>query len=382
MGEKCLITKSTMTGIGNAIRGRNGSQTSYKPGQMAAAITTIPNSYSVGDEGKVVSSGALVSQSDHADVTPTASDQTIDTTTNNSIKVKGDVNLVAGNIKSGVNIFGVTGSYSGGGGGGGGGGDVTLLTADQWAALTTAQKQSYGLVAIQEASTGYLRGKLVNGADYVPIGLYLPESDESKIICEAYTSIFDASALSWGNGSSPITIQDGLNPTLSQEEAAVYLPISTNGKFAYVDLGGASIPFTAYVVMRANNPGTYSRMIAAFNTRSAGHGIMIYGSNLSVSSWANDTATGVSASSYFAAAIQFAVSSSAFGLVEGGSVITKSPTDAGRYVTLGRTDINQNTANAEPCNIYVRYMAVVKEAESQATVQANLASLYAEFIGS
>ena len=84
----------------------------------ASANVAVPNSYSAGDEGKVVSSGALVSQTAHADVTPTTSDQTIDTTTNNSIKVKGDADLVAGNIKKDVEIFGVTGSYEGGGGGG------------------------------------------------------------------------------------------------------------------------------------------------------------------------------------------------------------------------------------------------------------------------
>ena len=78
----------------------------------------VPNTYSAGDEGKVVSSGALVSQTAHADVTPTTSDQTINTTTNNSIKVKGDADLVAGNIKKDVDIFGVVGSYEGGGGSG------------------------------------------------------------------------------------------------------------------------------------------------------------------------------------------------------------------------------------------------------------------------
>lgn len=83
----------------------------------AAVNVNVPNSYSAGDEGKVVSSGALVAQTAHADVTPTTSDQTIDTTTNNSLKVKGDANLVAGNIKKDVVIFNTTGSYEGGGGG-------------------------------------------------------------------------------------------------------------------------------------------------------------------------------------------------------------------------------------------------------------------------
>lgn len=93
----------------------NGTTTHDVVGYASASITTnVPNSYSASDEGKVVSNGALVSQTAHADVTPTTSDQTIDTTTNNSIKVKGDADLVAGNIKKDVEIFGVTGSYEGG----------------------------------------------------------------------------------------------------------------------------------------------------------------------------------------------------------------------------------------------------------------------------
>ena len=85
----------------------------------ASVDVAVPNSYSAGDEGKVVDNGALVAQTAHADVTPTTSDQTIDTTLNNSLKVKGDANLVAGNIKKDVEIFGTTGSYEGGGGGSG-----------------------------------------------------------------------------------------------------------------------------------------------------------------------------------------------------------------------------------------------------------------------
>jgi hypothetical protein len=46
---------------------------------------------------------------------------------------------------------------------------VELISADDWEALTTEQKQAKGLVAIQNSSTGYIRGDLVNGADYSPI---------------------------------------------------------------------------------------------------------------------------------------------------------------------------------------------------------------------
>lgn len=102
----------------------------------ASADVNVANSYSAGDEGKVVSSGALVSQTS---VTKT-SNGTYDTTLNNEVVVNvpqpsGNINitgtsqvdvsayataqvvdadLVAGNIKKDVNILGVTGSLESG----------------------------------------------------------------------------------------------------------------------------------------------------------------------------------------------------------------------------------------------------------------------------
>ena len=58
-------------------------------------------------------------------VTPGTADQTAVASgmyTTGDVTVKGDANLVAGNIKSGVSIFGVAGSYEGSGGSGGGSG--------------------------------------------------------------------------------------------------------------------------------------------------------------------------------------------------------------------------------------------------------------------
>jgi hypothetical protein len=64
-------------------------------------------------------------------VTPTTSNQTAVASgryTTGAITVKGDANLVAGNIKSGVSIFGVAGNYEGSGGGGGGSVETCTVT--------------------------------------------------------------------------------------------------------------------------------------------------------------------------------------------------------------------------------------------------------------
>ena len=52
-----LIDETTLTGIANAIRGKLSVQTTYKPGQMAAAITSIPS-------GSTVASGTYSPTSD------------------------------------------------------------------------------------------------------------------------------------------------------------------------------------------------------------------------------------------------------------------------------------------------------------------------------
>ena len=55
--------------------------------------------------------------------------------------------------------------------GGGGESGIPLLTRAEWNALTTAQKQAYNLVAVKDASSGFDRGELYYGADYIPINL-------------------------------------------------------------------------------------------------------------------------------------------------------------------------------------------------------------------
>ena len=116
---KVLVTESSLNDIAEAIRAKNGTGNTYKPGQMAAAIAllpdeptlitksitangtydaendnadgysevtvNVPNTYTAGDEGKVVSNGALVAQTARA--TEITANGTYDTTENNSITV-------------------------------------------------------------------------------------------------------------------------------------------------------------------------------------------------------------------------------------------------------------------------------------------------------
>lgn len=254
---------------------------------------------------------------------------------------------------------------------------IPKITKAEWDQLTTAEKQALQYVAIQESSSGFYRGKLVYGEDFVPKGTYIPYTNEENVICEAYADIFDASSLTWGVGDNPVNFS--ANVTLDTSEDAVSIPVSTSGIMAYVDLLAPNTPFTAYIVMKALNPGSYSRLLSALVNRSYGSGILLYGSTITVSTWGDDTSLNTPSNDYFAGVLQF----SGIGNAKGGiynNIVSKAPTAGGRYVTLGRSDINPDTYNAEPCDIKVRYCAVTNSVDSDNVINNNLNNLINQFI--
>lgn len=64
-----------------------------------------------------------------------------------------------------------------------------IITRSDWNALTTAQKQAKGLVAIQDSTTGFQRGIFVNGADYLPDVemLYYGSQNAASAVSLSYT---------------------------------------------------------------------------------------------------------------------------------------------------------------------------------------------------
>ena len=123
------------------------------------------------------------------------------------------------------------------GGSGGGGGDVPLLTRAQWDALSTAQKQAYGLLAIQDANSGFYRGELVYGAAY--IASLLISSVAADVLTEAFSEYFTSGDNKWG-------AFDILDSVASKDGDAVRFA----GAWARYSLSASNTPVTVYCVFR------------------------------------------------------------------------------------------------------------------------------------
>ena len=107
-------TKQLTTQAAKTVTPSTSSQTAVASGRYTTGevtVAAIPSSY----VKPTATKGATT-------YTPSTSNQTIASGTycSGTQTIKGDANLVAGNIKSGVSIFGVAGNYEGSGGGGGG----------------------------------------------------------------------------------------------------------------------------------------------------------------------------------------------------------------------------------------------------------------------
>ena len=260
---------------------------------------------------------------------------------------------------------------------------VPKISRSDWNNLTTAEKQALGEIAIQDASTGFDRGILAYGADYTPIGQYIPNTPAADIICEAVAGDFVSSKHEWGRGSSPIRFDYAPgydNIQYDSNEDALYCPVATYGTIPYCDLGAVGNTFTAYIVAKTVNFSAYERILFAMNSRVSGQGMGLLSNPIIVSSWADDTNTGISSSSYFVGVLQYGGTGSGKGGAYGANLVSKSPQTCGRYLCIGRTDLQTYATNADPGNLYVKYIAVTRSVDSESVINANLANLAGEFL--
>lgn len=229
--SKVTVTEDYLMDIGDAIRAKLGSSSSYTPGQMAAAIESIPtggitptgtinisqngttdvtqyasaavnvpNSYTQADEGKVVSNGALVAQTARAsEITVNG---TYDTTENNSVK---------------VNVSG-----------GGGGGAFYLVDPAQLDAYNAASYKENGLpvsciMARYSSVSFYTISSQTFGGASVPC-LYRPYNDicgiafTPKLAGGTYTKVYiKCKVISKNNNAQRAWV--GLLPTCDFDNA-------------------------------------------------------------------------------------------------------------------------------------------------------------------
>lgn len=132
-----LAGKQLIDGDGNVVRGTMAEVTQATPsisvssgGLITASATQTAGKVSAGTKSATKQLTTQAAQT----ITPGTADQTIASGRylTGTQTIKGDANLVASNIKSGVSIFGVAGSYEGSGGSGGA---VETCTVDMCPAM-------------------------------------------------------------------------------------------------------------------------------------------------------------------------------------------------------------------------------------------------------
>ena len=240
----------------------------------------------------------------------------------------------------------------------GGGGDVPLLSKAAWDALSTAQKQAYGLVAVQDANIGFDRGELYYGADYLDL---LTNSVAANILAQAFASHY-VGGTDW----------DGVTLTASAEIVDSALRLTTSIAAYYQFAQSYSQPVTFYAVAKRYDSTSGNKTVLAIPYDASAGNLpnffennyalytSVYGSDYSISGKQSN------AWHVYTIAID-SVNRRAYFYIDGSFIRYIAFSASGRECVLGAA--TKSLLNSLPLD--VKFMGVVSGQESDATILAN-----------
>jgi len=224
----------------DAINSKGGNITSQLLGDYASAVAALPAGSGGTDPSDATATAgdildgktAYVSGGKVSGTIPTASAATYTPTTSNQIisagvylggsqTILGDASLVAGNIKSGASIFGVSGSYS-------------PSTDDATAAPGD----------ILDGKTAYISGGKVSGTIPIMSGGTITPTSSAQVISSGYYL---------GGDITIPAVSAGVEVTLGYISSGLFQPLTFSGTTAYD--GGSAVNLSCY---RWNLPGESS----------------------------------------------------------------------------------------------------------------------------
>lgn len=242
---------------------------------------------------------------------------------------------------------------------------IPLLSRQDWNDLTMLQKQAYGLVAIQDTDTGFLRGELVNGADYITL---LPNSVSANILAEGLCESYLAGKSVLGGLTligNPVVQSDG---SLQMSGSAVYAScpnIEDVSMTVYGVLKVSSGSFAGRLLSICKSASTSREQLMCLNGNSTASVIWAsYGSDSSVS-------CNVTQKHVYAISADVSTGKSRFYL-DGVYLGEKS------FVALGYPYWSSN-ASSQYTNADFYYGAVVSGMEADATIIANMQTIMTHY---